>query len=124
MLAFQDQDKYPYQDQINDTQLCRITAKINNELNKHKDSKLAQLLRLMMWGQENLLAYYNSPQLEDIPNGGIIQNYSDKLDVLRDDHHPVVLRGEALQGQQAMEEEEEDEDEEVFESDHQESDNV
>lgn len=31
MLAFQDLSKYPYQDLINNVQLCKITTKINAE---------------------------------------------------------------------------------------------
>ena len=96
MLAYADLSKYPYPDLISNVQLCRITSRINAELNKRQDPKLIMLLRLMFWGQENLSENMNFPQLTEISEGKFEIFYKEKLDTLRADHNPVVLTGEQL----------------------------
>ena len=99
MLSFQDISKYPYQDQINNDQLCRITQNINQLLNQRKDPKLIMLLKLFCWSQDILFPHMNFPILEDPSEGKIDIKFKEKLDVQRADHTPVVLSGDDLNNQ-------------------------
>ena len=119
MLAFQDITKYPYQDLINNVQLCKITSKINAELNKKKDPKLLMLLRLLYWSQDNLSDHVNFPSLTEPSEAKVTMNYNEKIDMLRTNHIPRVLRGDQLnqEEQSSAFDEEEDLLSENYESD-------
>lgn len=96
LLSFQDLSKYPYQNLINNDQLCKITQNINQSLNQKKDPKLIMLLKMQSWGQDLLFSHMNFPIQVDPSEAKLDYNFKDKLDVLRVDHNPIVLSGDEL----------------------------
>lgn len=50
----------------------------------------------MFWAQDNLVNYLNFPSLTDPSEGKVAMNYSEKIDTLRINHIPRVLRGDQL----------------------------